>query len=317
VNYVPPFYKRIDGDIVEKYLWEGLTRLLAVYDQNDQRLMRFQYADARMPMAMTYQGNTYYLLYDQIGSLQMVVDKNGNVVKELNYDSFGSVINDSAPSFSIPLGFAGGLYDPDTRLLRFGYRDYDADVGRWTAKDPIFFSGGDTDLYGYVNSNPLNTIDLIGLFHFNAEYMEGGAAYFNFKISIIKLQATVDLGSQHYTLNGPNYVSQGVSISAELGPISPGLAINRTAPGESHGYSYDSHGRVIPGTGLTVNDILQYTPFEITAQVSHGIGSLEWAKITIGTQFLIGGQITLDFRDEVSWIYQYLDILLSDNPCGS
>ena len=33
--------KKIDGTITEKYLWQGLTRLLAVYDGSDTLLMRF------------------------------------------------------------------------------------------------------------------------------------------------------------------------------------------------------------------------------------------------------------------------------------
>ncbi|MCK4729630.1 MAG: RHS repeat-associated core domain-containing protein, partial [Desulfobacterales bacterium] len=63
----------------------------------------------------------------------------------------------------IPFGFAGGLHDRDTGLVRFGFRDYDPDIGRWTAKDPIFFAGGDTDLYGYCLNNPINLIDPLGL----------------------------------------------------------------------------------------------------------------------------------------------------------
>lgn len=47
------------------------------------------------------------------------------------------------------LGFAGGLTDPATGLVRFGARDYDPDVGRWTAKDPILFEGLQTSLYSY------------------------------------------------------------------------------------------------------------------------------------------------------------------------
>ncbi len=56
-------------------------------------------------------------------------------------------------------GFAGGLHDRDTKLVRFGVRDYDPDTGRWTAKDPILFNGGDTDLYGYCLNDPLNGVD--------------------------------------------------------------------------------------------------------------------------------------------------------------
>lgn len=62
-----------------------------------------------------------------------------------------------------PFGFAGGIYDQHTELTLFGARDYDAESGRWTAKDPIGFEGGDANLYGYVLNDPLNGIDPEGL----------------------------------------------------------------------------------------------------------------------------------------------------------
>ena len=155
--------KRIDGAIVEKYLWQGLTRLLAVYDGADNLVQRFSYADGRMPVAMTQGGVTYYLGYDQVGSLRLIADAAGNVVKRIDYDSFGNIIADTNSGFTVPFGFAGGLHDRDTSLVRFGYRDYDPDTGRWTAKDPIGFAGGDTDLFGYVQNNPVNFADPYGL----------------------------------------------------------------------------------------------------------------------------------------------------------
>jgi RHS repeat-associated protein len=161
--------KKINGVIVEKYLWQGLTRLLAVYDGSDNLLMRFKYADGRMPVAMSKGSYTYYLIYDQVGSLRVVADASGNVVKRIDYDSFGNIIDDTDPSFKVPFGFAGGLHDQDTGLVRFGYRDYDPDTGRWTAKDPILFAGGDTDLYGYCLNNPINLIDPDGLYLPNSQ----------------------------------------------------------------------------------------------------------------------------------------------------
>ena len=56
------------------------------------------------------------------------------------------------------------MKDQDTGLVRFGFRDYDPDTGRWTAKDPILFAGGDTDLYGYSLNDPVNRIDPEGTF---------------------------------------------------------------------------------------------------------------------------------------------------------
>ena len=155
--------KKVNGTVLEKYLWEGMTTLLAVYDGSDNLLMRFEYADGRMPVSMTRSDGRYYLTYDHVGSLRAVSDASGNVVKSVEYDSFGNIINDNNPSFMIPFGFAGGLYDQDTGLVRFGYRDYDPDVGRWTAKDPILFDGEDTDLFGYCLNDPVNSIDFVGL----------------------------------------------------------------------------------------------------------------------------------------------------------
>jgi RHS repeat-associated protein len=93
----------------------------------------------------------------------VVADSAGNVVKRIDYDSFGNIITDTNIALNIPFGFAGGLHDRATGLVRFGFRDYDPDVGRWTAKDPIFFASGDTDLYGYVLNDPVNFVDPDGL----------------------------------------------------------------------------------------------------------------------------------------------------------
>jgi RHS repeat-associated protein len=84
-------------------------------------------------------------------------------VKRIDYDSFGNIITETNPTMKIPFGFAGGLHDRDTGLVRFGYRDYAPDTGRWTAKDPIGFAGGDSDLYGYCVNDPVNFADPKGL----------------------------------------------------------------------------------------------------------------------------------------------------------
>jgi len=52
-----------------------------------------------------------------------------------------SVLADSVPSLQ-PFGFAGGLRDPDTGLIRFGARDYEPQIGSWTNKDPMRSGAG-------------------------------------------------------------------------------------------------------------------------------------------------------------------------------
>lgn len=83
------------------------------------------------------------------------------MAQRIDYDEFGVVTADSSPGFQ-PFGFAGGFYDLETKLVRFGARDYDAMVGRWISKDPSGFGGGDQNLYRYASGDPINFYDLDG-----------------------------------------------------------------------------------------------------------------------------------------------------------
>ena len=122
-----------------------------VYDDGG-RLLGLQRGPAR-----------YRVAVDHLGSPRVVVDGSGAVVKVLTWDSFGDLVGDSAPDFQLWIGFAGGLVDPTTGFVRFGLRDYDPATGRWTARDPIAFGGGQANLYAYVNNDPTGRIDLSGL----------------------------------------------------------------------------------------------------------------------------------------------------------
>jgi len=63
----------------------------------------------------------------------------------------------------LPLGFAGGLVDRHTGLVRFGFRDYDPRAGRFTAPDPLGDTGGDHDPYDYCVDDPVSAFDPLGL----------------------------------------------------------------------------------------------------------------------------------------------------------
>lgn len=100
---------------------------------------------------------------DQMGTPKVFRASMGRAAKHLWYDSFGSLYNDSMPDLHIPVGFAGGLADKDTGLVRFGYRDYDPATGRFTCPDPLGDTGGDHDLYDYCVDDPVSLVDPIGL----------------------------------------------------------------------------------------------------------------------------------------------------------
>jgi RHS repeat-associated protein len=148
-----------------QYLYGNLKKPFQLTAMRDTAgvLSTFYYDEAGALFAMDKGSARYYVASDQVGSPRVVSDAAGVVVKYLEYDSFGLQTYDSNPAVQMPVGFAGGITDDKTGLVRFGYRDYDPDTGRWTAKDPIFFGGGQGNLYQYVQNNPINFVDPSGL----------------------------------------------------------------------------------------------------------------------------------------------------------
>lgn len=103
------------------------------------------------------------LIKDQVGTVELVTDvSTGEIVQRIEHDEFGRVLFDSDPGLQ-PFGFAGGLYDAETGLVRFGARDYDPAIGRWTARDPVRLGSERQNLFSYSQSAPVGRTDVAGL----------------------------------------------------------------------------------------------------------------------------------------------------------
>ena len=151
--------KKVNGVLTQGFLYKDQLNPVAELDGAGNVVSRFVYGSkANVPDYMIKGGVTYRIISDHLGSPRLVVDNTGAVVQHMDYDDWGNVTQDTNPGFQ-PFGFAGGIYDRDTNLTRFGARDYDPETGRWTAKDPIKFAGGSANLYGYVLSDPVNLFD--------------------------------------------------------------------------------------------------------------------------------------------------------------
>ncbi|MBS1961334.1 MAG: RHS repeat-associated core domain-containing protein [Bdellovibrionales bacterium] len=169
INYkLDGFNRRIaklTGTTVNNYfIYSGDLHLAALENSSRQITHRFVYGSKpNVPDYVVKSGTTYRILSDERGSVRLVVNvSNGTIAQQIEYDEFGKVLSDSSPGFQ-PFGFAGCIYDQDSKLCHFGAREYDASTGRWLTKDPILFAGGDTNLYGYVLNDPINSIDSSGL----------------------------------------------------------------------------------------------------------------------------------------------------------
>jgi RHS repeat-associated protein len=155
--------RKVNGALVAGYLYGADGRLAAQTDAGGAVVARFGYDDAGR-LTLVERGSTNYLVVtDSLGSPLLVIDTaSGSVVEAITYDAWGNVTSDTSPGF-IPIGFAGGLHDADTGLVKFGAREYDPRTGRWTGPDPLSFAGGDPLLYRYAGGDPINLTDPTGL----------------------------------------------------------------------------------------------------------------------------------------------------------
>lgn len=155
----------VNGVVTSKFAYNPEGQLIAELDKNGNLKKTFIYASkSHVPDYFIDENqNEFKIIVDKLGSLRLIVNSSsGEIVEKMNHDEFGKILVDSKPGI-VPFGFAGGLYDSTTKLVRFGARDYDPETGRWTNKDPIRFDAKDTNLYGYVFIDPVNKIDPSGL----------------------------------------------------------------------------------------------------------------------------------------------------------
>jgi len=159
--------KRNDGTsttVVAQWLYRDGLKPVAELDGSGNLVSTFVYAsNQNTPDLMVRGGKTYRILTDHVGSPLLVVNvaNASDVPFRATYTAFGEATITGTADF-LPFGFAGGLFDIETGLVRFGARDYDPVVGRWTAKDPIRFDGGQANLYVYVGDDPVNKVDIFG-----------------------------------------------------------------------------------------------------------------------------------------------------------
>jgi RHS repeat-associated protein len=167
--------------INQGFLYDNARRVVAELNSSGGVTSIFVYGTrANVPdyMYQPASGLTYRIISDWVGSVRLVINATpgssnvGQVMQQLDYDEFGNVLATSVDNSCAatvqcfpfqPFGFAGGLQDRESGLVRFGARDYDPQLGRWVSKDPIRFAGGDTNIYMYAAGDPMNRIDVDGL----------------------------------------------------------------------------------------------------------------------------------------------------------
>ncbi|MNJ99777.1 putative deoxyribonuclease RhsB [compost metagenome] len=169
------FARKVNGAIASRSIFENFARVAYYFDETERQSKEFVFGTSvSSPDYMIYRGSKYRFIKDHLGSPRLVVrSSDGVVAQQMDYTVWGETLMDTNRGFQ-PYGFAGGILDQDTQLLKFGARNYDPEVGRWTSKDPILFMGGDANLYGYTWNDPVNFVDPMGLWGFQIGVGAGG-----------------------------------------------------------------------------------------------------------------------------------------------
>ncbi len=112
-------------------------------------------SQAGPPVYYTYQN-------DHLGTPMKLLNQSGAAVWGATYDAFGRAAVDPNSTVSNNLRFPGQYEDRETGLHYNWNRYYDPGAGRYITFDPIGLAGG-LNGYAYVQNNPVNWIDPLGL----------------------------------------------------------------------------------------------------------------------------------------------------------
>jgi RHS repeat-associated protein len=141
-------------------------------------------------LTMDAGGNTYYYHQNALWSVEAITDGAATPVERYAYDAYGgATVTDGTgtpvpqnawgtphSAISNPWMFTGRQLDEETGLYYYRERFYDPVKGRFIQRDPDGYVDG-MNLYQYVESNPINSIDPTGL-------DESRCAKPNFKVKI-------------------------------------------------------------------------------------------------------------------------------------
>jgi RHS repeat-associated protein len=118
---------------------------------------------------------THFAAYDGNGNIVALSDaSNGSETARYEYGPFAEPLRMTGPMARVnPIRFSTQYADDVTGDLKYLYRDYRADWGRWANRDPIGEPGG-LNLHGFVENDSVNRFDLLGREVVGKAYQESG-----------------------------------------------------------------------------------------------------------------------------------------------
>ena len=200
-------------------------------------------------LALERNGSHYYYHLDGLGSVTAMTDQGKNLVLSYSYDSFGMV--KASTGFTNYYTYTGREWDRETGLYYYRARYYDPMEGRFISKDPIGYRGG-TNIYNYVDANPINYVDPSGLIKGGTAESGDSGGYFDALTDFLTFWRAVNLTNEAMSKIGSiarklpcNHTKQ-VTVCVDDGPVPSNLRVYE-AGGAAH--TGNSHCGVFTVTG--------------------------------------------------------------------
>ncbi len=161
--------KRTNGTNIYTYVYNG-SKLTLMTKGNDT--LQFTYDASGTPLAVIYNGVTYYYHTNLQGDILGIKDGSGNAVVTYAYDAWGVLLSctgtmaDSLGAVN-PLRYRGYVYDTETGFYYLQSRYYNPEWGRFINADGLVSTGQGllgNNMFAYCCNNPVNRTDPSGNF---------------------------------------------------------------------------------------------------------------------------------------------------------
>ena len=197
-----------------------------------------------------------YFLTDALGSTVGLTDTGATLFQRYQYDPYGNVT--STGSATNPYQYTGREND-GMGLYYYRARYYSPQLGRFISEDPIGFSGGQVNLYAYVDGRPLSMTDPTGLFGMGLSLgasAEGGSPF---------------LGAAGQASIGRGYFSQQSGIGEYTsigGGLFGGMFGSSQFPADEKGNTDGGSGKFAIGAGAGVSASVFMTNADAASDLS-------------------------------------------------
>jgi len=148
----------------QRFVYDGAHQLVGEYGDNSRDYIWLDGLPVALIDSSATTSTTSYVVSDGLNTPRIVTDAAGMTIWQWPYkgNPFGEQQPTATAGFVYNLRFPGQYYDQESGLAQNINRDYEATTGRYVESDPIGLKGG-WSTYAYVDGNPVNKIDPLGL----------------------------------------------------------------------------------------------------------------------------------------------------------